>query len=89
MSALNIKDPDVAEKARRLAKIKGKSITAAVSEALDDCLGAATKLNAAENEAREREVDEILKRIRATIPPDAPSYDEIMEEMYDEHGAPR
>ena len=35
MSALNIKDKAVAEKARRLAKLKGTTITEAVAEALE------------------------------------------------------
>lgn len=89
MGALNIKDGRVAEKARRLARLKGKSITAAVSEALDESLDRATRDDAAERERRERRVDEILRRFRAKIPPDAPSYEEIMEDMYDEHGLPR
>jgi len=89
MGALNIKDPKVAEKARKLAALKGKTITAAVSEALDESLDAAKRKSAAAREQRARKVDEILKRFRAVLPPGAPSYEEIMEEMYDEHGLPR
>ena len=89
MSALNIKDKDVAEKARRLARIKGVSITAAVSEALDRCLDEATRAKALQAASREREIEEILARIRASIPKDAPTYEQIMEEMYDEDGLPR
>jgi antitoxin VapB len=87
--ALNIKNPTVAEKARKLARLKGTSITNAVSEALDASLNKAAEVSAAEGDAREREVDEILKRFRASIPPDAPTYQEIMDEMYDEDGLPR
>ncbi len=89
MGALNIKDHAVAEKARRLAKLKGTSITEAVAAALEDSLNAAERRAAIDHEARERRVDEILARFRGGIPPDAPSYEEVMEEMYDENGLPR
>ena len=89
MSALNIKDKEVAEKARRLAKLKGTSITDAVSAALEESLRVAEHHAKLDRDARERRVDEILARFRASIPPDAPSYEEIMEEMYDENGLPR
>jgi|HubBroStandDraft_2_1064218.scaffolds.fasta_scaffold63545_4 antitoxin VapB len=89
MGALNIKDPLVAEKARRLAKLTGKNITKAVSDALDQCLKTEEHKTSIDRERREREVDEILARFRAKIPPDAPTYEQIMEEMYDENGLPR
>lgn len=89
MGALNIKDKAVAEKARRLAKLKGTTITEAVAEALDASLKTAEHHAKLDRAARERRVDEILKRIRAGIPPDAPSYEEIMEDMYDENGLPK
>jgi len=38
MSTLYIKNEAVADKARRLAKLTGQSITAAVSKALDESL---------------------------------------------------
>jgi hypothetical protein len=41
MSTLYIKNEAVAEKARRLAKLTGQSITAAVSQALDESLESA------------------------------------------------
>lgn len=89
MGALNIKDAAVAEKARKLARLTGKSITEAVSAALDKSLRAATHKSAIDRERREREVDEILARFRAKIPPDAPSYEEVMADMYDENGLPK
>ncbi len=89
MGALNIKDPAVAEKARKLARLKGKSITAAVSEALDESIDSATRRTAAADEERERRIEETLKRLRASIPPNAPSYEETMDEMYDDDGLPR
>lgn len=89
MGALNIKDPEVAKKARRLAKLKGTSITAAVAEALEASLKNAEHKSNLDREQRERRVDEAIARFRASIPPDAPSYEEIMEDMYDEHGVPK
>jgi hypothetical protein len=89
MGALNIKDEVVADKARRLAKLTGQSITAAVSEALDRSLKTAERKKAIDHELRELEVDEILKRIRAGIPKDAPSLQQIMDDMYDEDGLPK
>jgi antitoxin VapB len=89
MGALNIKDAAVAEKARKLARLTGKTITDAVSAALDESLRVATHKSALDREAREREVDEIVARFRASIPPDAPSYKEIMDDMYDENGLPK
>jgi hypothetical protein len=89
MGALNIKDAEVAKKARKLAKLKGTTITAAVDQALDASLAAATRMTEAEREEREKRADEILARIRASIPPDAPSYEEVMEDMYDENGLPK
>ncbi len=89
MGALNIKDKAVADKARRLAKLKGTTITEAVREAVEASLKTAERHSKLDREARERRVDEILKRFRASIPPDAPSYEEIMEDMYDENGLPK
>jgi antitoxin VapB len=89
MGALNIKDAEVAKKARKLAKLKGTTITQAVSQALDESLRTAKRLTDAEHEARERRVDEAVARFRASIPKDAPSYKQIMEDMYDENGLPK
>lgn len=59
MGALNIKDADVAAKARKLAELTGKSITQAVSEALDQSLKAAHRLSEADRELRRRKTEEI------------------------------
>ena len=88
MGALNIKDTQVAAKARKLAKLTGKSITAAVSEALDAGLRVAKHKAAIDREAREREVDDILKRFRAIVPPGSSVWDKL-DDMYDENGLPK
>jgi hypothetical protein len=88
MGALNIKDIDVAKKARRLAKLKGTTITAAVSEALDESLKNAERKSKLDRDARERRVDEALKRFRKIIPPDSDVW-KAMDEMYDDNGLPK
>jgi hypothetical protein len=88
MGALNIKDPDVAKKARRLAKLKGTSITAAVAEALDASLKNAEHKSKLDRDARERRVDEALERFRAIIPPDSKVWDRL-DDLYDEFGLPK
>jgi hypothetical protein len=88
MSALNIKDKAVAEKARRLAKLKGTTITEAVAEALEASLRTAEHRSKLDRDRREREVDEILKRIRAVMPPDDPDW-KMVDDMYDEYGLPK
>jgi hypothetical protein len=87
MGALNIKDADVAAKARKLAKLTGKSI-AAVSEALDTSLRTAKHKAGLDRQAHRREEDKILRRIRAKVPPDSPVWNRL-EDMYDENGLPK
>jgi antitoxin VapB len=89
MSALNIKDAEVAAKARKLARLTGKSITEAVSEALDEKLRATTRGGAAGIEAREREVDAIVARFRRSLKPGSQSPWKIADELYDDRGLPR
>ncbi len=89
MGALNIKDNEVAEMARKLARLRGKTITKALSEVLSQALRQETHKSGLDHEKREREVDAALKRIRDSIPADAPTYEQIMEDMYDEFGAPK
>ena len=89
MGALNIKDTKVAEKARRLARLKGTSITAAVSDALDESLRVTTKARTSDREARERQVDEIVARFRAGLKRGAPSPWKVMKDLYDDSGRPR
>ena len=84
MGALNIKDSEVAKKARKLAKLKGLSITAAVSAALDDSLRAVEHKTA----ARRKKIDALLGRFRAIVPPDSPAWDRL-DDMYDETGSPK
>jgi hypothetical protein len=89
MSALNIKDREVAEKARRLARLKKTSITEAVSQALDESLRAAAPKAAAAEDVRKRRVDAIVKRFRAQLKRGAPSPHKVLEGLYDSRGLPK
>jgi hypothetical protein len=89
MVALNIKDKAVADKARRLARLKGKNITAAVSEALDEGLHSEIRKTAVDRETRERLVDAIVKRFRKSPRRGALSPWKVLDEMYNERGLPR
>lgn len=89
MSALNIKDPRVADMARRLAKLKNTTITEAVAAALSDCLDRTVKNSEAEQAERVRRTEEIVERFQASLPPDAPSPWKVLDDMYDEDGLPR
>ena len=89
MGALNIKDPKVADMARRLAKLRNTTITEAVAAALADSLDRTERNAEAEQAERIRRTEEIVARFQAKMDPDAPSLREIEEEMYDEYGLPR
>lgn len=89
MSALNIKDPQVAAMARKLAKLTGKSITDAVAEAVSEGLAKASSGADAAKAARERRVDEIVRSFQSKRLPGGRSLREINDEMYDEFGLPR
>jgi len=83
--ALNIKRPETERIVRRMSQRTGLSVTRTVEEAvarwekdLDKDLGAGRSLR----EFRE------WQRSFGPVPP-GPSYEEIMDDMYDERGLPR
>lgn len=79
----------MAEKARRLAKLKGTTITEAVSAALEESLRVAEHRAAASPAERMRRIGEAVDRINASISPDAPSWEDVIKDMYDENGLPK
>ena len=89
MGVLNIKDPAVTAKARKLAKLTGKSIVEAVSDALDNSLSMVEQHAETDRVARGRRTDEIVDRFQASIPPDAPHLEEITDDMYNHDGLPK
>lgn len=83
--ALSIKSPDVERKVRKLAATTGKSITMAVSLAVDEQLARQERTK----EDRDRLVDDLMAIARhcASLPVlDTRSEDEIMG--WDENGLP-
>jgi hypothetical protein len=89
MGALNIKDSKVAEKARKLARLRGQSITEAVSQALDAALRDAGPRAEAREAARERRVDDIVRGFKARLKRGAPTPQQVLDDMYDKNGLPR
>jgi antitoxin VapB len=81
--AMNIKDPDVHELARRLAERKGTTLTHAVKLALEEALARTGRDG---DQVRER-LDAISRHCAALQIEDARSADEILG--YDDHGLPR
>ncbi len=86
--SLNIKNETTHELVRRLAALTGQSQTSAVEDAVRRRL--AELEGAEERGRRERRarIDAAIERFQR-LPDVGPSYEEIMEEMYDEAGLPR
>jgi len=85
--ALNIKNAEVERKARELARRRKVSITEAIDQALDEGLKRETAR--ARKQSRTDVIREIAARFQRHMRQDAPTTEEIIEEMYDEFGAPR
>ncbi|MBS1672915.1 MAG: type II toxin-antitoxin system VapB family antitoxin [Actinobacteria bacterium] len=85
---LNIKNERVHDLVRQLAELTGQSQTSAIEDAvrrrLEEMRGDAEK----ERAERARRLDEIIEEFQH-LPVVGPSYEEIMEDMYDERGLPR
>jgi antitoxin VapB len=81
--AMNIKDREVHELARRLAQRRATSLTQAVKEALEEALARSGRDG---GEVRQR-LDAISRHCAALPVRDARPPDEIVG--YDEHGLPR
>ncbi len=73
---------------RRLAELTGQSQTSAVEDAVRRRLEAVEENVSADEQRRRSEFDAALARLRA-LPVIGPSYDEMMDEMYDDMGLPR
>lgn len=86
--ALNIKNDRVVSLAREAAKHSGETQTGAIESALERYL--ADLIREAESDTKRRRIDRLLAEIHASIPADAPSVEEIMDDLNDpETGLPR
>lgn len=85
VATMNIKDPAVHAAARRLAEVRGVSLTEAVRQAVDEALRrSTTERNEVWIQQMRAIGDEVASRSRAegiVWPTD--------EDLYDEHGLPR
>lgn len=86
--SLNIKNETVHGLVRQLAELTGQSQTSAIEDAvrrrLAEIQGDAERARA----ERARRIDEGIARLQS-LPVVGPSYEEIMEDMYDDLGLPR
>jgi antitoxin VapB len=80
---LNIKSDRVHTLAKRLAKATGKSMTAAIEEALDEKLARVTR-----RAERDAAIEDVLKRIR-DLGPAPVGLTSDTSDLYDEEGMPR
>ncbi|MGW9159188.1 MULTISPECIES: type II toxin-antitoxin system VapB family antitoxin [unclassified Microbacterium] len=86
--SLNIKNETTHELVRRLAALTGQSQTSAVEDAVRRRLAELEETREAEIERKRAAIAAVVEEARK-LPVIGPSYEEIMDEMYDEMGLPR
>ena len=86
--SLNIKNERVHDMVRRLAELTGQSQTSAVEDAVRRRLEEMEQSADAAERRRHEEFHAALKRLQE-LPDIGPSYEEIMDDMYDDLGLPR
>ena len=86
---LNIKNSETERAIRELASSRGMSLTEAVDFAVRKVAAEDEAARRADIERRLAAIAEIQARVAARIRPDAPTIEQIMEDMYDENGAPK
>ena len=86
--SLNIKNETVHDLVRRLAELTGQSQTSAVEDAVRRRLEEIQGDAARDREERARRIDEIIREFQQ-LPVVGPTYEEIMDDMYDDLGLPR
>lgn len=86
--SLNIKNEKVHDLVRQLAELTGQSQTSAVEDAVRRRLDEVRGMEERRRAERIAAIDRIVNEVRA-LPVVGPTYDEIMDDMYDEMGLPR
>ena len=85
---LNIKNEDVVAGIRRLADIRGVSLTDAVDQAVKAALGDEAEARRKDIEERLRAIEELQARVALLPRRDPRPISVIMDEMYDDNGLP-
>jgi antitoxin VapB len=86
---LSIRNPETERLARLLAARRGVTMTEAITQALRKEVASPAPPPERSFEELMRSIRAIQDRIAASTPPDAPSVEQIMDDMYDEFGNPR
>ncbi len=86
--SLNIKNEKVHDLVRQLAELTGQSQTSAVEDAVRRRLDEVSGAREAEIARKRAAIDAAVDRFNA-LPVIGPTYEEIMDDMYDEMGLPR
>lgn len=86
--SLNIKNETTHELVRQLAALTGQSQTSAVEDAVRRRIAELEQGREAEIARKRAAVEAAVARFQE-LPVIGPSYEEIMDEMYDEQGLPR
>ena len=87
MPQLNIKNERAHELASRLSRLSGKSMSECIVDALEEKLDRERRLKGQFD--REAEVERVVRRFDARAAKDPRPTGEIVDDLYDEAGAPR
>ncbi|NQV79426.1 MAG: type II toxin-antitoxin system VapB family antitoxin [Alphaproteobacteria bacterium] len=87
--SLNIKDEETDRLARELAARTGKSLTRAVKDALRAALSGETQPRRKTPQELEAALRQLQDRVAAAPQRTDKTVQQIMDEMYDEHGLPQ
>ena len=85
---LNIKNPKIEAAIRELAAIRGVGLSEAIGGAVEEALNRVSAAREREIERRRRAILEITDEIARMRGPGAPTWAELEDGMYDEHGMP-
>ncbi len=86
---LSIRNPETERLARLLAARRGVSMTEAITEALRKEVANEAVPPKRSFEERLRDIRALQEDIRRNTPADAPTVQEILDDMYDEFGSPK
>jgi antitoxin VapB len=86
---LNIRNKETERLVRELAARRGVGMTQAIHEAVAKEVATLPPVRKLSYEERLASIRQIQAEVRAALTPGAPSVEEIMDDMYDEWGAPR